>query len=312
MLYCYYNELAAELQNFPTRIQQRFRGLIAWQQAQFALALVNIEKVFLEIHRNGKATAQQCRSATREYVRINLFHLDFYFIVAGMAIMVFATRSFSDQNIDYGPWRPLVISLAAILAGIIPVIVSMLLYPFHLIMRVNIWLLTLLNALISANIFAFVEPIIPNYFYREGVLSYKDLIFGILVFYMIALLYLQLRLNKYICLNCYWDRHKSQDINSLMPADKRGDIMAIYAQDHYVNITTNKGEHLHRMSMKEAVAMIPENTGLQVHRSHWVAFSAMLTLQKQSDKYQLELRNGTKIPVSRTKIAELKLQLSHD
>ncbi len=300
------------MQNFTTRIQQRIGTLIAWQQARFALALVNIEKVFLEIQSNGKANWSQCRNATREYFRINLYHLDLYFIVVGMALMVFVTRSFSDQNIDYGPWRPLVVSLAAVLAGTIPMLVSALLYPLHLIMRVSIWLLTVLNAIISANIFAFVEPVIPNYFYSEGILSYKDLIFGILVFYMIALLYLQLRLNKYVCLNCYWDRHNAQDINNLIPADKRGGVMALYAQDHYVNITTDKGEHLHRMSMKEAVAMIPADTGLQVHRSHWVAFSAMLTLHKISDKYQLELRNGSQIPVSRAKIADLKKLLSHD
>lgn len=273
---------------------------------------MNIENVFLEIQSHGKANSRQCRDATREYLRINLYHLDFYFIVAGMALMVFATRSFSDHSIDYGPWRPLVISLAAIMAGIIPMLVSVFLYPFHLIMRVNIWVLTVLNALISANIFAYVEPVIPNYFYSEGVLSYKDLIFGILVFYMIALLYLQLRLNKYVCLNRYWDRHDIHDINSLIPADKRGEIVALYAQDHYVNITTDKGEHLHRMSMKEAMEMIPENTGLQVHRSHWVAFSAIGKLQKISDKYHLNLRNGAQIPVSRAKISDLRKYLSHD
>jgi hypothetical protein len=303
---------AAELQKFLSKIQKRAGELIAWQQKRLNLALVNLEKVFLDIHKDGQANAKQCRDATREFVRINLYHPDFYFILTGMALLVFVTRSFSDSNIDYGPWRPLVVSLAAMFAGSLPVLVSVLLYPLHVAKRVNIWVLTVANVFISANLFALIEPIIPNFFYTDGVLHYQDLIYGILVFYLIALLYLQLRLNKHVCLNCYWDRQSTQNINNLIPADKRGDVLALAAQDHYVEISTENGQHLHRMSMTEAVALLPADTGLQVHRSHWVAFDAMLSLKKTSDKYHLELRNGTQIPVSRNKIAAVKKHLSHD
>ena len=279
---------------------------MAWQQLRFSLGLVNLEKVFLEIHKSGKATSKQCRSATREFIRISLFHPDLYFIVAGLALIVFTTRSFSDTSVDYGPWRPLVITLASILAGILPVLIWVFLFPLHIMERVNIWLLTVLNAIISAHIFAFIEPIIPNYFYTQGVLHYKDLIHGIAVFYLIALLYLQMRLNKYVCLNCYADRHNTKDMNNLLPADKRGEILALSAQDHYVEIATVHGFHLNRMSMKEAVEMLPEKAGLQVHRSHWVAYNAMISLSRTSDRYQIELRNGVQVPVSRSKVTEVK------
>jgi len=283
---------------------------MAWQQLRFSLGLVNLEKVFLDIHKNGKATSKQCRSATREFIRISLFHPDLYFIVAGLALIVFTTRSFSDTSIDYGPWRPLVITLASVLAGFLPVLIWVLLFPLHIMKRVNIWLLTVVNAIISANIFAFIEPIIPNYFYTQGVLHYKDLIYGITVFYLIALLYLQMRLNKYVCLNCYGDRHDTKDMHNLLPADKRGEILALSAQDHYVEIATVHGFHLNRMSMKEAVEMLPEKAGMQVHRSHWVAYNAMISLNRTSDRYQIELRNGAQVPVSRSKITEVKAFLN--
>jgi len=300
------------LQAFLHKFQQRIGELVADQQARFNLALVNLQKVFLEIHKNGKTNCKQCRSATREFIRISLYHSDFYFIVAGLAVIVFVTRSFSDTTVEYGPWRPLVITLAAILAGILPVLVWVLLFPLHIVKRVNIWLLTALNAIISANIFALIEPLIPNTFYSKGVLHYSDLIYGILVFYLIALMYLQLRLNKHVCLNCYSSRHKTQDIYNLIPADKRGEVLALSAQDHYVVIATENGEHLTRMSMKQAVEMLPKDSGLQVHRSHWVAYSAIVSLNQTSGKYQLELRNGARIPASRNKITDVKAFLKSE
>jgi len=302
---------ATELHSFIRKTQLRFGELVAWQQLRFSLGLVNLEKVFVDIHKSGKATGEQCRNATREFIRISLFHPDFYFIVAGLALIVFTTRSFSDTSIDYGPWRPVVITLAAILAGMLPILIWVLLFPLHIMKRVNIWLLTLLNAILSANIFALIEPIIPNYFYTQGVLHYQDLIYGIMVFYLIALLYLQMRLNKYVCLNCYYDRQNTKDMNNLLPADKRGEILALSAQDHYVEIATIHGFHLNRMSMKEAVEMLPSDAGLQVHRSHWVAFNAMVSLSRTAERYQIELRNGAQIPVSRRNISEVKAFLNH-
>ncbi len=263
----------------------------------------------MNIQKEGKATWEHSRASTRELVRIILYHTDFWFLVGGMALLVFVTRSFTEPGVDYGPWRPVVVSLAALLAGGIPVVMMLILYPIHILLRANTWVLTALNIVLSANLFALIEPAIPNYFYNEGVLTYRDLIFGILVFYALALGYLQLRLNKYYCFTRYEQRHRVRDLNSLLPADKRGPIINLSAQDHYVEITTENGQHMNRMSMKEAVNMLPENTGIQVHRSHWVAYSAMLSLETQAGRRILMLRNGQKVPVSKAKIYDVMLAL---
>ena len=310
-LYYICSKSATKLHNFLQKFRLRIAELRAWQRARFNHGLVTLEKIFLDIHKSEKATGEQCRRATRAFIRINLFHADFYFIVAGMAVIVFVTRSFSDAGIDYGPWRPVVVTLAALLAGTLPILMWVWLFPFHVMKRVNIWWLTGLNAVLSANIFAFIEPVIPAYFYTQGVLYYQSLIYGILVFYLMALMYLQMRLNKYVCLNGYQNRQNTKDINNLLPADKRGEILALSAQDHYVKIISARGSHLNRISMKEAVEMLPKDIGLQVHRSHWVAYNAMLGLSQTAGRYQIELRNGMRVPVSRNKISEVTAFLNH-
>ncbi len=300
------NQSATVLQHFFQKIKHSSARLSHWRKGRFSLALRRIEHVFLDINGTGKAGYRHCYNATREFLRIYLYHPDFYFLAGGMALMVFATRSFTEPGVEYGPWRPVVVALAAILAGAIPLVVSAALFPIHIKYRMNTWGLTVLNIVISANIFAFVEPIIPTFFYSTGVLHYQDLIFGILVFYALALGYLHLQLRKHISLNRYIDRHKTNSIFAILPADARGDVVALTAQDHYVEIITENGRHLVRMTMKKAIEMLPENAGIQVHRSHWVAFPAILNLEKTGSRYALLLRSGEKFPVGKAGVSEVQ------
>ena len=297
-----FNTTANKLHNSLRKIQTNTQNLLAWRAARFDRALVRIEDVFLNVPQNGRASLKQSYDASKELVRIIVYHTDFYFLLGGMTLMVFATRSFTEPGIDYGPWRPVVVTLAALLAAIIPLFTIVILYPIHLMLRGKTWPLTVLNIVISAHIFAVLEPAIPSYFYNDGVLSYRDLIYGIFVFYALALGYLHLRLNQFYSYNSYQQRHRLRDLISFIPADKRGKIYTVSAQDHYVEIVTENGAHKTRMSMKDAMAMLPADQGIQVHRSHWVSFNAMLSLDKSTDRYFLTLRNGQKMPVSKSNI----------
>ena len=295
------------LQNRSQKFKHFLTRIFRWRANKFSQALVQIERYYSEIQQSkNRATWQQAKQATKQMLHINIFHPDLYFIVGGMALLVFATRSFTEFGIDYGPWRPVVISLAALLAGTIPMIISLFLFPLHILLKISTWILASINITLSANIFAYLEPAIPNYFYSEGVLEYRDLIYGIFVFYALALGYLHLRLNNHYCFTCYLKRHEIADINQHIPADKRGNIISLSAKDHYVQIVTDKGEHLNRMTMKETVALLPPETGILVHRSHWVAFNAMLSLNKNAERVTLTLRNGKQVPVSKAKVSEVK------
>lgn len=294
------------MHEFWRKIQTGARRLQDWRAARFRGAVVGIEDIFETIRAKGRADWPQGFAAGRQFARIILFHTDFYFLIFGMAVLVFTTRAFTMPGVDYGPWRPVVVSLGALFAGAIPLLVGWLLYPLHILAKLRICVIVLLNIGISANIYAFAEPVIPHSFYTAGVLYYKDLIIGMLVFYGLGLGYLHLRLRRFYCFRRYLACQKRRDLYSLLPADLRGAIVSVSAKDHYVNIVTEHGNHTHRMSMKQAVAMLPPDEGVQVHRSHWVSRGAILALEESAGRRFLRLRNGQSIPVSKAKLPEVK------
>ena len=50
-----------------------------------------------------------------------------------------------------------------------------------------------------------------------------------------------------------------------------GALRAIKAQNQYVEVFTDNGSHLLRMSLRGAIARLPSQSGLQVHRSWWLS-----------------------------------------
>lgn len=76
-------------------------------------------------------------------------------------------------------------------------------------------------------------------------------------------------------------------------------ILHICAQGNYVHIHTAEASHFVAGTMKEVVAQIPANVGLQVHRSHWVAYAAMQSIIRDGRKLKVSLADGAQVPVSR-------------
>ena len=277
---------------------------------EFDHTILRLETVYARIQKSEKVTKQDVLESTRGFVKAHLLSVDFYLLVLGLTILAFSTRGFSLPGVDYGPWRPLVITLAGLLAAIIPLYMAAFLFPFHLTHGVRLWVLTLINIVLSAVVFSLVEPIIPSYFYESGILYFKDLFWKILVFFALALGYMSLRINSKVCMFQYQKRHAKKAIEQVIPVHKHGPLLSLSAQDHYVEITTEKGRHLNRMSMKDAISLVPKNSGIRVHRSHWVSFNAILSLEKSAERYFIFLRNGTKIPVAKAKVARVKEALA--
>lgn len=82
-----------------------------------------------------------------------------------------------------------------------------------------------------------------------------------------------------------------------MRPERRGELLAIRAEGHYLRIYTDKGEELITYRLSDALAEIPPADGMQVHRSWWVA-DRSLTAHRQSDS--VKLVNGLEVPVSRS------------
>lgn len=107
--------------------------------------------------------------------------------------------------------------------------------------------------------------------------------------------------------------NKSAEPTSLPPAlldrldfDKRGALISLSVQDHYVEVTTKAGQALLLMRLKDAMRETGNVEGLQIHRSHWVALDQVTAVRRQGDKAIVTLSDGRTLPASRSHIKALK------
>ncbi|WP_349592419.1 LytTR family DNA-binding domain-containing protein [Azospirillum argentinense] len=92
-----------------------------------------------------------------------------------------------------------------------------------------------------------------------------------------------------------------------LPARLGRDLLALEMEDHYVRAHTAVGSGLILMRLRDAIAELAGLEGLQVHRSHWVAATAVAGVERKPDgKLVLVLRNGLRVPVSRSHAAAVR------
>ncbi len=87
---------------------------------------------------------------------------------------------------------------------------------------------------------------------------------------------------------------------------KGGTLYAIQAEDHYLRLHTSKGSDLILMRIADAIVELDGIEGAQVHRSWWVARSAVDTVKRDGRRVALLLKDGTEAPVSRPNVAALR------
>ena len=83
-----------------------------------------------------------------------------------------------------------------------------------------------------------------------------------------------------------------------LPLERRGALLRIEAQDHYLRVVTDRGAEMLLMRMADAEAMLGAE-GLRVHRSHWVALAAVEALRRDGGRWRLVMADGAEVPVSR-------------
>ncbi len=106
---------------------------------------------------------------------------------------------------------------------------------------------------------------------------------------------------------------QSQPVDTLineLPMAKRGQLICLQMDDHYLNVMTDKGEHLLLMRFKDALSKLEHYDGFQTHRSWWVAKEAVVETKKEGRKLILIMQNGTEVPVSQTYLANVKAALN--
>jgi len=71
-------------------------------------------------------------------------------------------------------------------------------------------------------------------------------------------------------------------------------------EDHYLRIHTALGSDLVLMRLRDALTELAPGRGRQVHRSWWVAEGAIASVERPAGRIVLVLRNGLRVPVSKT------------
>ncbi len=82
-------------------------------------------------------------------------------------------------------------------------------------------------------------------------------------------------------------------------------LVRLSAQGNYVEVSTLAGRHLVLLPFHEAIALLPPEAGIRVHRSHWVSQTAVHEIDRQGREMNLVLTDGTKVPVSRSRQTEI-------
>jgi hypothetical protein len=91
-----------------------------------------------------------------------------------------------------------------------------------------------------------------------------------------------------------------------IPARLGPDLLYLSAEDHYLRVTTTVGSELLLFRFSDAIAELGPALGRQVHRSYWVARSAVAEVKRDAGRVSLRLKDGSHIPVSKTYLASLR------
>ncbi|MFC3712590.1 LytTR family DNA-binding domain-containing protein [Sphingoaurantiacus capsulatus] len=83
-------------------------------------------------------------------------------------------------------------------------------------------------------------------------------------------------------------------------------MLALEMEGHYVRAHTAAGSTLILMRMRDAVAELDGIDGMQVHRSWWVARSAVENAAQHGRSITLRLKGGIKAPVARNSVPALR------
>lgn len=84
-----------------------------------------------------------------------------------------------------------------------------------------------------------------------------------------------------------------------LPLEKRGQLIRLEAQDHYLLVVTDKGSETLLLRMGDAEAELG-SAGLRVHRSHWVVPQQVQGHSRQKGRDVLMMRDHSEVPVSRS------------
>ena len=93
-----------------------------------------------------------------------------------------------------------------------------------------------------------------------------------------------------------------------LPDHLLASALCLQMEDHHVRVHVHGRSYLHHAVMRDVMASMAEGSGLQVHRSWWVARAALRGWYKDGRSATLLLTNDLHVPVARNRLAILREQ----
>lgn len=91
-----------------------------------------------------------------------------------------------------------------------------------------------------------------------------------------------------------------------LPGRLGDDLHCLQMEDHYVRVHMSAGSEMILMRLRDAIAELDGLDGLQVHRSWWVARTAVASWRRDGKAVTLTLANGLDVPVARDRLPEVR------
>ena len=275
----------------------------------FNAAVFDLEQAYLRVLTPGRTSIVDAIRVAYLVLKIHVYTVETYFITFGIWILAFSSSTFLvhplHDNVEH--FNPSVLAIA--LVTTIPLVMAFVTVPIQIIYKIRMSIMTLAHAVLSALAVSLIQPLLFSAIFGGDSLAFTKLFVMMLLMYLLTNFYMMLILKDTICIVYFGQRQLANGFIDFIPPHKRGDLIALSSQDHYVEFFTNKGSHLHRISMKDAVSLIPESSGMQVHRCHWVAYAAMHKLETMAGRHVLTLSSNAVIPVSKAKLGSVKAAL---
>lgn len=83
------------------------------------------------------------------------------------------------------------------------------------------------------------------------------------------------------------------------------EVLRVSSQDHYLEVFCADQKRFFRGRMRDAMSVLAQREGMQIHRSHWVAAKHVLKICKRGRDVRLLLKDGAEIPVARSRSGSL-------
>lgn len=102
------------------------------------------------------------------------------------------------------------------------------------------------------------------------------------------------------------ERTTAPALRARLPRTFRGPILALQSEDHYVRIHGEGESELLLIRLRDAIAEMDRASGVQVHRSWWVAHNAIARTEPAGRSWNIVLTNGVIVPVARGSVSWLQ------